>query len=321
MEYTIELKHCDKAREISEVHCGASDIVDGRRLTRWSTPKFAGTGDEKERSFSVASRLYPVGSSLSMINYERQGFLEAKGYALRPRYRPGWIPSWRGTGEHPMSFEDSISLPDCDDSSVSYMVMPFLRLIDRPEFELVLDIVEFGDQIMTAHSCGQGLVFMHAQGVAHRSRVPIKYYYVDYGLSVYIPPDIHPKLVLGDFGRDQDVPELSLTVPYDPFKVDIFIIGNMLKRIFHDQYSNVGFLLPLIQRMTQHDPASRPNAQEALQQWQSIRRTIFRFHRQWRLQSRSDNWLVTLIRDAIHLRTMVASSLRGLFGWGMELQG
>lgn len=243
---------------------------------------------------------------------------------------------------------------DCDDSSVSYMVMPFLRLIDRPEFELVLDIVEFGDQIMT------GLVFMHAQGVAHRdcsernlmmdasqmfpqgfhpvkdvflpdartparpfprSRVPIKYYYVDYGLSVYIPPDIHPKLVLGDFGRDQDVPELSLTVPYDPFKVDIFIIGNMLKRIFHDQYSNVGFLLPLIQRMTQHDPASRPNAQEALQQWQSIRRTIFRFHRQWRLQSRSDNWLVTLIRDAIHLRTMVASSLRGLFGWGMELQG
>lgn len=67
-----------------------------------------------------------------------------------------------------------------------------------------------------------------------RSRVPIKYYYVDYGLSVYIPPDIHPKLVLGDFGRDQDVPELSLTVPYDPFKVDIFIIGNMLKRIFHD---------------------------------------------------------------------------------------
>jgi hypothetical protein len=30
---------------------------------------------------------------------ERQEALEAAGYMLRARYRPGWIPSWRGTNK------------------------------------------------------------------------------------------------------------------------------------------------------------------------------------------------------------------------------
>ena len=36
----------------------------------------------------------------------RQPFLQSRGYTLRPRYRPGWIPSWRGTGVHPSDCED-----------------------------------------------------------------------------------------------------------------------------------------------------------------------------------------------------------------------
>lgn len=37
---------------------------------------------------------------------ERQEALEASGYMLRPRYRPGWIPSWRGTNKFPLDLED-----------------------------------------------------------------------------------------------------------------------------------------------------------------------------------------------------------------------
>jgi len=37
---------------------------------------------------------------------ERQEALEAKGYMLRSRYRPGWIPSWRGTGKFHLDAED-----------------------------------------------------------------------------------------------------------------------------------------------------------------------------------------------------------------------
>jgi hypothetical protein len=37
---------------------------------------------------------------------ERQEALERAGYMLRPRYRPGWKPSWVGTDKHFLSFED-----------------------------------------------------------------------------------------------------------------------------------------------------------------------------------------------------------------------
>lgn len=66
-----------------------------------------------------------------------------------------------------------------------------------------------------------------------RTTAGAKYYYVDFGISVYIPEALRPKLVTGILGRDQDPPELSETVPYDPFKLDIFIIGNMFKREFY----------------------------------------------------------------------------------------
>ena len=37
---------------------------------------------------------------------ERQEALEAAGYMLPLRYRPGWIPSWRGTNKYYLNFED-----------------------------------------------------------------------------------------------------------------------------------------------------------------------------------------------------------------------
>ena len=65
-----------------------------------------------------------------------------------------------------------------------------------------------------------------------RRNVNVKYYYIDFGISVHITPDAPSKLVVGIDGRDQDVPELSPIVPYDPFKVDVFIIGNLFKTFF-----------------------------------------------------------------------------------------
>ncbi|KAF8263954.1 kinase-like domain-containing protein [Lactarius quietus] len=41
---------------------------------------------------------------------ERQEALEATGYMLRSRYRPGWIPSWRGTDKFYLDVEDGQSM-------------------------------------------------------------------------------------------------------------------------------------------------------------------------------------------------------------------
>jgi hypothetical protein len=61
-----------------------------------------------------------------------------------------------------------------------------------------------------------------------RRRAGVKYYFIDYGISSYFPPGSSRERVTGIAGRDQDVPELSESDPYDPFAVDIFTIGHNL---------------------------------------------------------------------------------------------
>lgn len=38
--------------------------------------------------------------------------------------------------------------PDGDDPAISYMVMPLLRLIDEPPFDLVEELIDFVDQLL-----------------------------------------------------------------------------------------------------------------------------------------------------------------------------
>ncbi|KAI9507602.1 kinase-like domain-containing protein [Russula earlei] len=223
---------------------------------------------------------------------------------------------------------------DSDDEAISYIVMPFLRLIDDPPFETIAEMLDFVDQLL------EGLVFMHSQGVAHRDcslknilmdasrmfpqghhpversflhdittvapRIPrldarVRYYFIDYGISSYFPAGEQRQLVLGRAGRDQDVPELSNTVPYDPFKVDIFTIGNVLRCEFQNHYSNLGFFTPLIENMTQRDPSSRPSAEQALQQWRTLRTRINILHRYWRLRDCKEPPIAIFVLDMFYL--------------------
>lgn len=64
-----------------------------------------------------------------------------------------------------------------------------------------------------------------------RAEHPVRYYYVDFGLSVRFPAG-SPSLVVGDVGRNAEVPELSSTVPYDAFKADIYALGNLYDKEF-----------------------------------------------------------------------------------------
>ncbi|TFY77662.1 hypothetical protein EWM64_g6350 [Hericium alpestre] len=128
-----------------------------------------------------------------------------------------------------------------------------------------------------------------------------KYYYVDYGISAFIPPGSSERLVTGTYGRDRDVPELSDDVPYDPFKVDIFILGNMFRQELYEKYGNLGFMLPIIEAMTQYDPEERPSAQQALDQWRTIRRKTWMFKKHWRTSYINEPILVTIILDVLGL--------------------
>ena len=68
----------------------------------------------------------------------------------------------------------------------------------------------------------------------HRIDHPVRYYYIDFGLSKRFGEG-EPPLVVGDVGRDDEVPELSSTIPYDGYKADIHALGN----IFHKEIEQV----------------------------------------------------------------------------------
>ena len=149
-----------------------------------------------------------------------------------------------------------------------------------------------------------------------RSTAGVKYYFVDFGISSHILED-RQRFVTGNFGRDQEPPELSATVPYDAFKLVIFIIGNLFRRDFYEviilpfsfpaalivlqKFSNVDFLRPLIVRMTDMDPEQRPTADDALRQWSKLREEIPTLKREWRPRPREEHVLETVVLDATSL--------------------
>ena len=61
-----------------------------------------------------------------------------------------------------------------------------------------------------------------------RSVAPLDYYFIDFELAEYFPPSLDNRLCIGFYGQNKNVPEMSLTVPYDPFKLDVFQLGGAM---------------------------------------------------------------------------------------------
>ncbi|KAG6871495.1 hypothetical protein C0992_011122, partial [Termitomyces sp. T32_za158] len=161
-------------------------------------------------------------------------------------------PDWAGdTRNHTVPILDIIPLPDSETEAL--LIMPLLLQFNEVPFHWIDDDLP------------QGLDFMHAHKIAHRdacylnlmmdaskviprgfhpvnihshdgvtrrqerhdrwSVAPVKYYFIDFGLSRYYP-DQPWETITGLCGQDRTVPELVANEPYDPFKLDIFQLGN-----------------------------------------------------------------------------------------------
>jgi len=188
--------------------------------------------------------------------------------------------------------------PDNQAESEEYfIVMPVLRPFDSPSFSTVSEAVDFVRQAL------EGLAYLHENDTAHRdycalnimmdpSRLfpdgfhpsspdlnrqglalakhlqrsdvgSIVYYVIDFGLSTRFVNRGSPRLVRGIDCQDKEVPDLSQWTPYDPFPVDIFTLGNVVKKRLLEQYSNLMFLEPLVREMTKMEPGERPTISEA----------------------------------------------------------
>ncbi|KAG8947766.1 hypothetical protein FRC00_008940, partial [Tulasnella sp. 408] len=186
-----------------------------------------------------------------------------------------------------------------DDPEHVILVMPWLRRIDSPQPASVRECVDFVQQTL------EGLIFMHEHKVAHRdcawgnimmdgrelyprgwhpqrrnfypngkamgggdpSRTAVggvRYYFIDFGISSKDQDE-----VLGIHGQELS-PELSDTVPYNPYKLDVYILGMAYQHFLIERHSGLDFLLPLIEYMTPQKPSERPSAVEAMQRWNQI---------------------------------------------------
>ena len=74
-------------------------------------PAYAYVSPEGARGYAVLT----AKGTYSLLDAEvfwkdRYRMFKKHGYALRPRYRPDWSPSWKGTNLNPMYCEDSVMI-------------------------------------------------------------------------------------------------------------------------------------------------------------------------------------------------------------------
>ncbi|QRV72189.1 kinase domain protein [Ceratobasidium sp. AG-Ba] len=286
-----------------------------------------------------------------------QPYLHSKGYQLRARYQPDWVPSWTITGANPRNCEDRpdvlpirtldatrlndqrqviikmlapsdedregedelkilqffSSSPYSDDPSNHivpcldsfpipgvengmFFVMPLLSDYKSPPFYDLSEIHDFLTQLF------EGLEFLHRHDVAHcdiapdnilmdkrplldepfhpfrhhrsldgkriirpkylRSQRPVRYYYIDFGFAAWFRDPTTPRTAHGVHAKEK-APEQVEGATYDPFKVDIYQLGAVLRRDLIPKYESLNFLLSLARDMTNQDPQKRPTIQSA----------------------------------------------------------
>ncbi|KAJ3508111.1 hypothetical protein NLJ89_g5928 [Agrocybe chaxingu] len=189
---------------------------------------------------------------------------------------------------------DVIMFPHTDEEAL--IVMPRLLQFNALLFRYLSEICQSLDQFF------MGLAFMHEHNIAHRdacyrnlmmdvadvlphgyhyacwdtedglykpirplerrSVSPPDYFFIDFGLSSRFPPGTTGIKLHGLLGQDKTVPEGVSGELYDPFKYDVYQLGNVLAQLVK-MYEGLTVFKPLVDTMTRHEPEERPSAVEA----------------------------------------------------------
>ncbi|TFK53488.1 kinase-like protein [Heliocybe sulcata] len=227
-----------------------------------------------------------------------------------------------------------------DDSDVTVLVMPYLHAYDCPRFDTFGEVVSFFKQIF------EGLQFMHAHHVAHRDCYsrnimmdanhlfpegfhpvvtlqkpdisgsskhstrtwhPVRYYFVDFGISRRYKPEDLPVLEPQILGADTTVPEFEESdEPVDPFPTDVYYLGNMIREDFIQTRYGFEFIEPLVSDMVQNDPSSRPTMDEVVTRFEAIRKSLSSWKLRSRIAERDEVELLELYRTIIHWKRRIA---------------
>ncbi|CAE6386170.1 unnamed protein product [Rhizoctonia solani] len=227
---------------------------------------------------------------------------------------------------HVVPCYDSFPIPGVENGM--FVVMPLLSRYDFPPFYSLDEVQNFLQQVF------EGIMFMHAHDIAHgdiaganimmnsrplytepfhpvsqqrsldfrrpvhpryrRHQVIIRYYLIDLGYAKWFRNPSAPKLVTGLHARER-APEQRSGRPYDPFAVDVYQLGAVIRRELIPRMSELEFLLPLARAMTERDPTKRPTLREAHRILDVEFAGIWGIRRRWPIIPNSAWWLQRLM--------------------------
>ncbi|KAH9914063.1 uncharacterized protein BXZ73DRAFT_55145 [Epithele typhae] len=206
-----------------------------------------------------------------------------------------FVSSLPGSTNHCVSVIDVF--PDTLDPGITLMVMSYLRPYNNPPLATIGNFSLSSTKLLSTHlqydrDVAPSNIMMDARAIFPDGHHPVRllstpdamydakyhsrtgsavrYMYIDFDCAAMFDEGESP-MVLGDIGRDREVPELSETVPYNAFKVDIFALGNLYLKEFFLTHKHMEFLQPMIDHMKQQDAQARPSVEEVIREWQEIR--------------------------------------------------
>ncbi|KAG8954541.1 hypothetical protein FRC03_011438 [Tulasnella sp. 419] len=225
-------------------------------------------------------------------------------------------------------------LKDPSDPEHVFLVFPLLRPITFPRFATVGECLDFMKQML------EGLCFLHEHEIAHRdcatpnimmdarlmfpkgwhainmARLPdgkpsdrgitrteagyVRYYFIDFGYSSKGEYSVH-----GQNGIER-APELETgdKVPYDPFKLDIYMLGLTFKDAILNRTRGAEFIVgPMVQFMLLKAPHRRPTPEECLERLEALERKLSTRAKERRLriyEPKEENKLGTYLMDSVN---------------------
>ncbi|KAI0040833.1 hypothetical protein FA95DRAFT_1527205 [Auriscalpium vulgare] len=234
---------------------------------------------------------------------------------------------------------DILQVPD--EPKKRLLVMPMLRPLDSPEFETFGEAISFFTQIFEAiqlmhehhiahRDCTYNNIMLDPSGmfpipfhpreidrrrdwkgkVPHLTRTqrPTRYFLIDFGLSGIYPPE--EGVVPLDFptpGGDKTVPEhANESELCNPFPVDVYYLGNLIREEFIGKYHGFEFLYPLVGDMVAVDPSKRPTMDEVVSRFKKIRDSLSSWKLRSRLVRRKDWAIVGLYKSFGHWHRRLA---------------